>query len=108
METRKMSQDEFAKFIAGIILDIEHYSFDVLYDVKKIVMEFNEFRGKHELPIVVNYHLMVRTTGCDLVKEDDENYNIYDERTPIIYSLTFCWNGDYFSNIPFCEMEQIR
>ena len=108
MKTREMSQDEFAKFIAKVILDIDNYSFDVLYDIKKIIIEFNDNRGKHETPIFDNYHFMVRNTGSDMIHADDGNYSIYDDRSSVIYSLTFCWNGGYFSNIPFCKVEQIR
>ena len=108
MKATKMSQDEFAKFIAGQVLTIGNYNFDVLYDIKMIVTEFNENRGKHETPIYSNFHLMVRSTGSDLVRENDENYSIYDARTSIIYSLTFCWNCDYFHNIPFCSVEKLR
>ena len=109
MTTKTMTTDQFAKFIAGVIQEIEFYSFDVMYDIKKIVTELNEYRGNSDNPIYSTYHLMVRNTGCDMVEPDSENYSAYDDRTSIIYSLRFCWNTSYFNNsTSFCEVTQIR
>ena len=105
----EMNMDEFARFIASVILEIDHYSFDVLYDVKRIITELNDNRGTSEKAIFSTYHLMVRNTGCDMVKPNDENYSLYNGRTSIIYSLEFCWNTSYFSHETcFCKVTQLR
>ena len=103
----KATQDEFAKFIAQAILDIEHYSFDLLYDIKRIMDELAEKRSETREPQKSNYHLMLRNTGADLIKPDDENYKLYNNRSNIIYSLTFCWNCSYMMGESFCNIDKI-
>ena len=103
----ELTLDDFAAFMATCILGTEHYKFDLLYDISKIVKLLNENRGKHETPIYETFHFMLRSTGSDLIKSDDENYNIYLTRSTTVYKLTFCWNRDYFYNIPFCTKETI-
>ena len=106
MKTR-MDYDEFAEFMAKIIFKIDNYNFDVLYDIKTIMTEFAENRSKTDKAIFSTYHLLIRNSGCDLIKPDDENYNLYENRNSKVYCLQFCWNRDYF-NIPFCIMNEIK
>jgi len=101
---KEMNQDQFAEFIAKIIFKIDFYQFDILYDVSRIMSELNKHRGNSDKAIYTNYHLMIRSTGCDLVHPNDENYSIFKDRSTVIYSLQFCWNCSYF-NVPFCYME---
>lgn len=108
METRKLTQDQFARFMAEIILSIENYNFDVLYDVRRIMDLFMAHRDRHESPERDSFHLMIRSTGCDMVKESDANYELYDKRSAKIYSLSFCWNYSYMSNEVFCKVIQLR
>ena len=107
-ELTKLDRDQFAKFIAHRLLSIDNYNFDVLYDIKKIVELSNERRSLTPLPAKTTFHLMIRSTGSDMIKPDDENYSIYDDRTSEVYSLEFCWNCDYQSNTPFCIVSQLR
>lgn len=102
-----LTQDEFAKFIAEQILTIEMYQFDILYDVRRIVDELQENRGNSEKPVLKTFHLMIRSTGCDLVEPNDENYNLFEQRSDKIFCLNFCWNRDYF-NLPFCEVTKFK
>ena len=103
----EMTTDEFAQFIAKMIIRIDHYEYDVLYDVSRIMAEHQKYRGDHEAPIYTTYHFMHRCTGSDMVDPSDENYKLFAERNDKIYSLQFCWNRDYF-NVPFCIMETIK
>ena len=104
-----MSKDQFALFMAEVIKGIESYNFDVLYDVAKIIGKSSESRGETEYPIREELHLMLRSTGCDLITPDDENYKIYDSRSTEVYELSFCWNESYFGNKEsFCIAKRIK
>ena len=99
MET--MTKDQFAKFIAGQILEISQHNFDVFYDIAKIVDLMYEQQTNAESPIKQEFHLMVRASGCDLVRPDDSCYDIYVNRSTKIFKIEFCFNAEYFSNESF-------
>jgi len=103
-----MTNDDFAKFIANEILSIKNYNFDMMYDIKKIVIEFNKYRGISEKPIETEYHLMLRETGCDLVEPSDELYKTYKQRNDKIFSLLFCWNCYYMHKKSYCIVNQLN
>ena len=102
-----MSKDEFAKFIASELLSIKNYNFDLFYDIRKIVDNLQTNRDSHEKPIYETLHLILRDTGCNLVRPNDENYTIYKARSTKIYELVFCYNEDYFSNEHFCIVKML-
>ena len=101
---KTMTKDQFAKFIAGQILEISQYNFDVFYDIAKIVNEAKTVitcKESMEKPVKKEYHLMIRPTGCDLVIPGDDCYNIYVDRSTKIFKIEFCFNAEYFSNESF-------
>ena len=108
MKTQQMSKDEFAKFIAGAIFEMKHYNFDMFYDIRKIMEELKENRGNTEEPILSTFHLMLRNTGCDMVRPEDENYKLYTNRSDTVYSLIFCYNHEYLHNRPFVSVTKIQ
>ena len=109
MKTITMNKDQFAQFMADVIRDIDSYKFDVLYDIAKIISKLSQSRGETEYPVREELHLMLRSTGCDLITPDDENYKVYDSRATKVYKLLFCWNESYFSNtMTFCIAERIK
>ena len=107
METRELTQDQFAQFIADSILQIDNYCFDVLYDVSSIMKELAEKRGVLDKPQLSVYHFMLRSTGCDLVKADDINYKLFKDRSTTVYELVFCWNYSYMHREPFCKVRRL-
>lgn len=104
---KHLTRDQFAKFIASIILDIDNYSFDVLYDIKQVMDLQERNRSESEVKRESILHLMIRNTGCDLVKPNDTNYREYKLRSTKIYALKFCWNCDYFSKESFCDVIEL-
>ena len=93
---KKYTKDQFAKFIFRKALQISNYNFDMFYDISKITKILFEKRGVSTEKQKDVLHLMLRSTGCDLISPDDVNYKIYNERTDKVYKLEFCWNEDYF------------
>jgi len=105
MEKLKMTKDEFAVFMANVILkDVKMYQFDAFYDIAKIVRLLQEKRGNSKDAQIDELHLMTRDTGCDLVNIDSEIYETYKRNNRNIYKLRFCWNEDYMSNETFCTI----
>jgi hypothetical protein len=106
MET--MDKDQFSKFIAEQITSMNIYSFDLFYDIRKIMNELFLYQAESNNPIKGTYHLMIRASGSDLIKPDDPNYKTYIRRNDKIYELTFCWNEAYFSKECFCTVNEIH
>ena len=101
---KTMTKDQFARFMAEQILEIKQYNFDVFYDISKIVNESKEVlfsKDSTEKPIKKEYHLMIRSTGCDLVNPSDDCYNTYLDRSDKIFKIVFCFNEEYFINENF-------
>lgn len=114
MKNQKLDKDQFSKFIAELILSTKNHSFDVFYDIKRIVLR--EYEVMHELsktrdynkPQVETFILMNRDCGFDLVKPNDELYETYKQRNDKIYELKFCWNNNYLGfEVPYCEVKEI-
>ena len=101
-----MDKDDFAQFIADQIKSVKHYSFDFFYDITKIMGILAEKRSDHVNKHFSTFYLFVRDTGCDLAALDDVNYDIYKDRSSVIYEINFFWNHDYFSDF-FCTVKQI-
>lgn len=108
MKKIEMSPDQFSKFIAEQILKVENYSFDVFYDIAKIMKIFIENRSTLDKEIIETFHLMIRNTGFDLVKTDNSEYKTFFQKNSEIYHLSFCWNYSYMHKKPFCEVEKIK
>lgn len=107
MKPKKLTKDEFARFISGVTLnEIENYNFDVMYDIHKIVYYLKVYQGMTEELKTDTFHFMIRKTGCDLVQTNHEYYDTFKQRSEIIYSLEFNWNHDYF-DVPFCTVTKI-
>ena len=108
MKNKTMTKDEFAVFIANVILtDIQMYQFDVLYDISKIVQLLGEKRANNEDPQTEELHLMTRSTGCDLVSPTNDYYKTHETNSKKIYKLRFCWNEDYMRKEHFCTIIKI-
>ena len=104
----KMDQDEFSKFLATKLLNIEHYSFDMFYDVAFIMAKLNECRNEHDTIRSDTYLLCLRSTGCDLISEANSLKDKYLERSEEVYKCTFVWNTSYFTGeTNFCTVEKI-
>ena len=108
MKNKRLTQDEFARFIAHKINTTKRYSFDVFYDVQKIMNELVKHTSNSQTPVKKTYYLMTRDTGIDLVTRDNDNFTTYAKRNTKIYTLTFCWNYTYFYPEPFCEITRIK
>ena len=105
---KKMTQDEFAEFMAKRILCIECYQFDVLYDISRIMIHYNKNRGNTGKVIKQTFHLCLRDTGCDMITPDDTNYKTHSDRSDKIYSMEFCWNYSYNYGSYFCELTRVK
>lgn len=108
MEANKLTPDQFSKFIAGLILKCESYSFDAFYDIHNIMQRYKSGMNNHDDKNIEVLHLMCRNTGFDLVSTDDEIYSTYYNHNDTVYQLTFCWNYKYFYDEVFCICEKIK
>lgn len=107
MKTQKMTNDQFALFMAEIIKSVEMHNFDAFYDIAKIVKRKSENHGT-EIPKRENFYLVTRPTGIDLVSTLDENLDHYLKNNKKHYLITFCWNCDYFRNEEFAVVEELN
>lgn len=105
MNSKEMTQDQFATFMANIILtDIQNYQYDAFYDIAKVVDLHKEKRAITESEQYSELHLFTRSTGCDLVSPDSDLYGIYKSNNSNCYKFKFVWNCDYLRKVPFCTL----
>jgi len=109
MKTKKMSTDQFARFIAKELLKVKQYNFDLFYDISKITDLYIENMSKTGAPIFDTWFLMLRDTGSHFIHSTDINYDMYANNNSKIYKLKFCYNRDYFyAKYQFCEVTLIK
>ena len=109
MENKHFTKDEFAIFMADIIKGIGRYNFDVLLDIGTIIKQKEFRRGSViDMPVCDRYYLCYRDTGCDLIDILNEYRDTYFNNNSFVYELTFCWNYEYMTNIPFVSITTIK
>jgi hypothetical protein len=103
MKNQKMTRDEFAKFMADIILSIKTHNFDTFYDIAHIMRLDKQNRGLTEQPTRETFYLFTRDTGCDFIvfldgSRKNDMLTHYEQNNQNKWEITFCWNCDYFYN----------
>lgn len=106
----KLKKDNFTKWLFLKGLRIKNYNFDLIYDIHRIQEDNQKFRNNTEKPYYKIYTIFFRDLGSHLWTEDDEKdiYNMLLINNETAYQLKFCFNNDYFSNIPFVEIKKIK
>ena len=105
----KLSEDDFAKFIFSKGLEIEHYRFDLFYDIRKLMKDLIDNRNVQSEPVLGDYYLMFRSTGTDFVHPDNHLFHTYKARSTEVFKAVFCWNSVFFnSKHSFVEITKIK
>lgn len=108
---KNYTNDDFAKWLFRKGLKIKNYNYDVFYDISRFASDKMKYQKSTENPIYKKYVIFFREHGSHLFINDFdslETFNLLLNNNEQAYQLTFCFNSDYFRNIPFVSIKKIK
>ncbi len=116
---KEYNKDNFAKFIFNQAKKIKYYSFDLFYDISRLVEydkcyeNYTDLSGNiiTDKPVEKTFILLIRTSGSHLYEETDIDLietteGVFDTLNK--YKITITANCDYLHKVSFARVEKLK